>query len=329
MVVHGGCDKAVLALCVESSHSRGMGHLYRALNLADAFKAVGAPCTFLLNQHEPSRAIVAERGYASSVVDLDDQDSGWEVDQVRQKRISVWINDRLDTGASHAQRVKSLGLRLVTFDDRGAGAHWADLHVAALAGDDQEILSGARVLRGVRFLILDSSIAKYRRLRQATGNIVVSMGGSDTYGVTIKVMRALAALDRGATIVIGPAFAHHDALAKAMTPQFRLKRGVPSLAEEFSHYDLAITGGGITPFEANAAGLPCIVVANEPFEIPVGKALERMGGAVFAGFHEDIDVSHFARELPIAEMSRAAMENIDLNGSRRVVHAIMSQTDPA
>ena len=41
------------------------------------------------------------------------------------------------------------------------------------------------------------------------------------------------------------------------------------MAEEMSRHDLAVTGGGMTPFEANAAGLPCIVVANETFEIQV------------------------------------------------------------
>ncbi len=319
----------MFALCIESSHARGMGHLFRALNLADALIAAGAQCTFLLNRHEPSLAIIAQRGHATEVVNLEDQDSGWEAELVRRNGIRLWINDRLDTAASHARRVKSLGLPLVTFDDRGEGARWADLHVAALAGIDSEILAGGRVLSGVRYLILDSAIARYRRHREALGSVVVSMGGSDTFGVTVKVMRLLAARDRSATIIIGPAFRHSDALAEAMTPRFRLKRGVSSLAEEFSHHDLAITGGGVTPFEANAAGVPCIVVASERFEIPIGRALERMGSAVFAGFHEHIDASQFARDLPIAAMSRAALANIDLDGGNRVVQAIMSLAETA
>jgi spore coat polysaccharide biosynthesis predicted glycosyltransferase SpsG len=300
-----------------------MGHLFRALHLADALAATGMRCKFLVNRHEPSLDIIAQRGHRAEAVDLDDLDSGWEDELVGRERICLWINDRLDTPGRHAKRIKSLGLPLVTFDDRGEGAAWADLHIAALAFDDAEALAGRVVLRGVRYLILDPAIARYKRHRDSLGSIAVSLGGSDTHGATVKVVSLLAAQDRHATVIVGPAFAHHEALAQVMTSNFVLKRGVPSLAEEFSHHDLAVTGGGITPFEASAAGLPCIVVANEPFEIPVGEALERMGVSVFAGFHEDIDPAAFANDLPIAAMSRAAMANVGLEGARRVTQAIM------
>ena len=72
--------------------------------------------------------------------------------------------------------------------------------------------------------------------------------------------------------------------------------------EEFSHYDLAITGGGITPFEANAAGLPCVVIANEDFEIPVGLGLEKLGGTVFAGHYSQIDAKLLSENLPIKKI---------------------------
>lgn len=313
----------MFALCIESSHARGMGHLFRALHLADALTASGVHCKFFVNHHQPALDIIAQRGHMAMAVNLSDLDRDWVDTLVRQQSIRLWVNDRLDTSEQHARRIKALGLPLVTFDDRGKGATWADLHIAALTFDDLEILRGRQVLRGVRYLILDPAIARYMRQRDSLRSIVVSLGGSDTYGVTAKVVNLLKGQDQGATIIIGPGFAHHEALARVMTPRFILKRGIPSLAEEFSHHDLAVTGGGITPFEANAAGLPCIVVANERFEIPVGQALERMGGAVFAGFHESIDQTSFARDLPIAAMSRAAMAGIGLEGTHRVTQAVM------
>lgn len=313
----------MFALCIESSHARGMGHLFRALHLADALTASGTNCKIFVNRHQPTLDIIAQRGHAAIAVDIDDLDSGWENALVRREDIRLWVNDRLDTSEQHAKRIKALGIPLVTFDDRGEGATWADLHVAALAFDDSEALGGRQVLRGVGYLILDPSIARYTRQRDSFRSIVVSLGGSDTYGVTVKVVNLLTVQDQCATIIIGPAFAHHEALARVLTSRFTLKCGVSSLAEEFAKHDLAITGGGITPFEANAAGLPCIVVANERFEIPVGQALERMGGAVFAGFHENIDQTIFACDLPIAAMSRAAMASINLGGAHRVTQAIM------
>jgi spore coat polysaccharide biosynthesis predicted glycosyltransferase SpsG len=213
----------------------------------------------------------------------------------------------------------------VTFDDRGTGAALADLHVAALAFDVQEKLAGARVLRGADYLILNPQIRDRTRLRNQLSSILVTLGGSDTYGVSIKVVCMLKNMGLTATVVVGPAFAHMEMLQEVLTEGFILKRGVPSMIEEFQHHDLAITGGGITPFEANASGLPCIVIANELFEIPVGMELQRLGGSLFSGHHESLSLSLslFSPDLLLAKMSQAGMCNVGLQGAQRVVGAVV------
>jgi spore coat polysaccharide biosynthesis predicted glycosyltransferase SpsG len=153
----------------------------------------------------------------------------------------------------------------------------------------------------------------------------VTLGGSDTYGVSIKVVCMLKNMGLTATVVVGPAFAHMEMLQEVLTEGFILKRGVPSMIEEFQHHDLAITGGGITPFEANASGLPCIVIANELFEIPVGMELQRLGGSLFSGHHESLSLSLslFSPDLLLAKMSQAGMCNVGLQGAQRVVGAVV------
>ena len=75
---------------------------------------------------------------------------------------------------------------------------------------------------------------------------------------------------------------------------------------------------------ADASGLPCIVVANEIFEVPVALELARLGGSVFAGYHAEMDESVLTRDLPVEAMSRAGMEHICLEGAHRVVRELMS-----
>lgn len=309
----------MFAFCIESSHARGMGHFYRALNLADGLAKAGVPCIFYLNDHAPSRQILAERGMPHRIANLDDFTGNWEAALIRQDGITLWINDRLDTDVRHAEKIKAAGTPLATFDDRGTGAALADLHVAALAFDAQEQLAGAKVLRGADFLILNPQIGEFSRLRKQISSILVTLGGSDTYGVTVKVVQMLKEMGLTATIVVGPAFMHLDKLDEVLAEGFILKRGVPSMIEEFYRHDLAITGGGITPFEANASGLPCMVIANELFEIPVGKELQRLGGSVFSGHHEFLLSPMFNADLPLEQMSRAGMRNIGLQGTQRVI----------
>ena len=306
----------MFAFCIESSHARGMGHFYRALNLADGLAKAGLPYKFYLNDHAPSQKILIERGVPHRVVNLDDFTGNWEAAQIQQDGITLWVNDRLNTDARHAEKIKASVVPLVTFDDRGTGAAFADLHIAALAFDAEERLAGAKLLRGASYLILNQQISDYVRHRVKRASILVTLGGSDTYGVTIKVVKLLKDMNLTATIVVGPSFIHMDKLDEVLTDDFTLKRGVPSMIEEFSHHDLAITGGGITPFEANASGLPCVVIANEQFEIPVGIALQKLGGSLFVGHHESLLLPLFGENLPLEEMSRDGLRNIDLQGTR-------------
>ena len=312
----------MFALCIESSHARGMGHLYRALNLADGLAKAELPYTIFLNDHAPSRQVLVEREVAHRIVDLEDFTGDWETALIKQDGISLWMNDRLDTDIRHAKKIKAAGIPLVTFDDRGTGAALADLHIAALAFDMQEPLAGDKVLIGTEYLILNPQISRYTRLRKQLSSILVTLGGSDTYGVTVKVVRLLKEMDMSANIVVGPAFMHMDKLNEVLTERFTLKRGVPSMIEEFHHHDLAITGGGITPFEANASGLPCVVIANELFEIPVGKELQKLGGSVFAGHHDSLPSPLFAADLPLESMSQAGKRNIGLQGTQHVIGAL-------
>ena len=314
----------MFVFCIESSHARGMGHLYRSLTLADALLRMGDEVRFLINDHEPSLQILERRGYACEAVNLAPDAGDWETEAAQRLGASVWINDRLDTRADHVERVKAAGVPVATFDDRGSGAALSDLNVAALVFDPEEVgrLQGNRVLNGVAYMVLNPAIAGFRRHRSQVSSVLVTLGGADTYGATVKVVRLLRDKPWRVTVVLGPAFVHHDALAEVMPPHFELKHGVASMAEEMARHDLAVTGGGMTPFEANAAGLPCLVVANEHFEIPVGKALESLGGCRFVGHHEAIDAAAFEQPLDISGMSAQAMVAVGLEGVQRVASAV-------
>ena len=91
-----------------------------------------------------------------------------------------------------------------------------------------------------------------------------------------------------------------------------------------SRHDLAITGGGITPFEAAASGLPTIVIANEAFEVPMAQLLAKIGCSVFAGHHSELDESVFSSGLDIAKMSQAGLDGVTLDGAAKVAAELLA-----
>ncbi|MGO7373660.1 glycosyl transferase [Rhizobium ruizarguesonis] len=312
----------MFVFCIESSHARGMGHLFRSLTLATELRSRGHSVLFLANDHPNSLRIIRERGFDVALYDLTAV-TGWENGFIEpDASSSVWINDRLNTQRSHSEAIKRLGAKLVTFDDRGDGAELADMNICALLFEKTEGLKGKDVRLGVEYMILNPEIAAFRRLRQSLASVLVTLGGADTYGVTVRVAKWLSSKPFPITIVTGPSFQHmaelEEVVATAAPGRFKLLNQVPSLAAEMHGHDLAITGGGVTPFEACAAGLPCVVIANEPFEVPVGRALEDLGAAFFAGHHSAFDLGILETPIPIRTMSQTAMTKVDLGGVGRV-----------
>lgn len=313
----------MIGFCIEASHERGLGHLFRTLNFIEYLNGLDERYVVMVNDDHISTSILKQRGVAYVKVSLSDVQSDWETTIIKQYGITTWINDRLDTDQRHAAHVKKHSrVKLITFDDRGTGAVLADINFAPLLFSGRELLQGKRVLTGTSYLILSKEIDTYKRQRNHLNSIVVTLGGSDTYGVTLQVVSLLKRLNKRATVVVGPSFQHHSELKQIIDEKFTIKKGVPSLIHEYMYHDLAITGGGITPFEANASGLPCIIVANELHEIEIGQYLSEVGSSAFAGYYQVLDENIFRMELNLEAMSKSGLEKIRTDGVENIFKVI-------
>lgn len=314
----------MIGFCIEASHERGLGHLYKTLNFVEYLDGLNERYVVIVNDDPISTSILKQRGVAYVTVNLSDTQSDWETTIIKQYGITTWINDRLDTDKRHAEHIKKHSVKLVTFDDRGTGAPLADLHFAPLVFTGKELLQGKRVLTGTNYLVLSKEIDGCRHVRKHLDSILVTLGGSDTYGVTLQVVALLKSLNKRATVVVGQSFQHHAELERVIDERFMVKRGVTSLIQEFVHHDLAITGGGVTPFEMNASGLPCIIVANELHEIEIGKYLAGVGSSIFAGYFRELDEKAFSMNFNLAAMSRIGIDKIRTGGVDNIFREVLS-----
>lgn len=310
-----------VCLCCEASHAFGMGHLYRMLNLGQVLRERGEELVFVVNPDGAAAGVLHSQGVAFHQQDFA-APAGWEVQVIRENDIHIWINDRLQTRQGHAQSVVSCGVRLVTLDDIGDGAASADLNIAALpAIYDQNLLQGKKILKGVSWLILHPRLQQLRRQRVKLAKRAVCLGGSDTHGATVRVADFLRQRSVEATYFVGPAFQHLGELAKII-PSGRIRQAVPSLLDELAAFDLAITGGGMIAFEAAAMGLPTITIANEKYEESNARLLERLGCSSYAGYHQELKSEAIGLIPDIQAMSRAGLENIAMDGVRKIAEEV-------
>ena len=314
----------MFAVCIESSHQKGMGHLFRALNFIEYLESKKEKYVVVLNDDAKAKEILQNKNIPVETVSLDDVSGDWETRIIQQYKISVWVNDRLDTKEQHSRNVKKNNIHLVSFDDTGDGAALADINFGMMPCNYGKSLNGKIIKRGIDFFILNKDVGKYKRKRKEMKRILVTLGGSDTYGVTLKVAERLKHLNCDATIVAGPSFIHTKELEVISNGHFKIKKSLSSLVAEFHEHDLSITGGGITPFEANACGLPCLIIANEPHEVENGKFLQQLGSSDYLGYYSDIDFDYLlTKEYNIDEMSKLGMEHIPDDGVERVYNEII------
>ena len=313
----------MFAVCIESSHQKGMGRLFRALNFVSCLENKNEKYIIIVNDSDEASVILKRAKINFETADINDHAKDWETILIKKHGVNTWVNDRLDTDKAHAQNVKKNNIKLFTIDDNGSGAEMADINFGSMPCNYNKDLKGKSVKSGIDFFILNGDVNRYKRVRNNKENIIVTLGGSDTYGVTLNVVKALKKTGLSATIIIGPSFKHKEELWNITAGQFNVKESVPSLVEEMYNYDIAITGGGITPFEANASGLPCFVIASESHEVDNGKYLQELGSSVFLGYYDQIETLSFPLDrLDVEKMSRAGMDHIPSNGSDNIYNAI-------
>lgn len=308
------------ALCLESSHERGMGHLFRGIQLYHYIVGHGESAVILINRDLPAIGILEKEHILYEEVSFQDMQSDWESKLIQKYKIDIWLNDKFHTDRTLYQHVKkNKNVLLAAIDEEGGSDDLLDVHFVGMVFQDDFSLKGNYIFHGMDYVVLNEEILKYQYVRKDAKRIIVSMGGSDTYGVTVKIIKLLKEKGILADIIVGPSFQHMNELMQIVTEEYHVFHHVPSLIQKFHDYDIAITGGGVTCLEAAASGMPCIIIANELFEIGTAQYLEKLGAAIFAGYHTAISKDCFAlADLDVERMSKAGIEKIPLNGVRNV-----------
>ena len=316
------------AICIESSRTRGMGHLFRSFQYINYMEKCGIKYIYLINDDEPSLEILRSRNIPYILVDFSDHESNWEAEIAKEYHIKVWINDKFDTHKRMGERLSNIsGMTFCAIDDVGEGAVYADLFFAGIVYPTLKSMPGKKNFGGSEYIILNPELEQYKRKRENVQNIIVTLGGSDPFGATVEVVEELKDVGYEVDIVVGPNFAYMNELKKITPERFNIFQHVPSLMRMFFSYDLAITGGGVTCCEACASGLPCVIIANAPHEVNTGKYIESLQLGIYAGEHGTWDrkILKEIEQIPIADMSQRGMNCFRIDAIEKIFCEIRSQ----
>ena len=268
------------------------------LTLSDVFTSMDVESFFVIREDEIAERILGEKeasytAYPSSTRELEIIQ---DILKTAKDFPDIWIYDILNTEISWIRSIKEKNIKIVAFDDEMGGLELADIVVNPIVhswGNYNPSSTRARLLEGAEYAVLNPRVFELRKERTIkpghSFSIGITMGGSDTYGVTVSMVEALDVINIGnieITVFTGPHFEHMPELEKVVGKcrhKIEIKNMVKNIHEELNTMDVVICGGGITLFEVSAMGLPPLAFANEPHEELTIKYFQSLGACGIIG----------------------------------------------
>ena len=241
------------------------GHLARCLVLAGLFYDLfHSEHVFLMKEYDDGLRHARAAGQNVCVMP-----SGLDTDQEREfvlQMIGQFCPDwhivdvpYADTDVSYFPKVQETGCKILFIDDARFLDPGADvlLNSSVLAQKRTIKLHGDRTsyLLGPEFFIFDGSGALTSKKPGAKREVLVTFGGSDPTGLTVKVVKALLTEEWPGThftVVLGPGFQQLEKIEKMMQGReddFKALHNPATLIHLFAESFLTICAGGRTMYE--------------------------------------------------------------------------------
>jgi spore coat polysaccharide biosynthesis predicted glycosyltransferase SpsG len=341
---------------VDGGRSVGMGHVVRCLFLARALRDLhGYLISFLMNRDAIGIARVRESGWPivqlgvasfagqehDDVLGAPPPDDGSIVDARFADALIIDLPGGVSAKAVRALREKFPRTLTVLIDTNCSGCVEADLVVGPMESPSTSPGVKMRGVRfeGARYAILDPAFAQVQRpelTAHRLPRVLVTMGGSDPYGLTLQALRALDAMPEEfeTTVALGPAFLHEPELRewlRGARRKYEIRRENSLLG--LVGADLAIFSFATTAYELAAAGLPAVALAISRNHSKDAEVFSRNGSIVNLGWFSEVSAEQIqsavrqllndpARRLTMTQRGR---ELVDGEGAERVAELIASR----
>ncbi|HET7747136.1 MAG TPA: hypothetical protein VFM29_07530 [Vicinamibacteria bacterium] len=282
---------------VDGGAQLGMGHVYRSLAIADALRSLSrAEVAFLMSAGRPEGLVtVTGRGYPVRVAGQDSLESVLE--HVRDFAPEFLVNDLPTVEAAYMRALSHLGCTTVnlvdTPDDLETTEHYEQVIVSVMT---QERETPENFYAGPAYAILREQFrGREKEIRERAGSVLLSFGGSDPQGLTLKAARALARLPREVDLlaVTGPAFSYRrelDQLARAGDGRLRVIHDAAGhISELMLEADVMVGSGGMSVYEIAALGTPGVILAQNTREDRRMRAFAGHGTVEYLGLGTEVE----------------------------------------
>ena len=252
-----------VAIYVNGNNKRGMGHIYRALEIADEFYT--KPDIYY-DKNQTEKKIFGETYHnliaVNGIADL--------FAKCKKKDYNIFINDILTTSIDYMIGLRSVlpHAKIINIEDDGEGIHKADLVINALYNDSEF----KQVYSGEKYYIAGKTFMFYNpiTIKKKVEKVFITFGGADPQNYSDRLLNIISKEEYSKykfIVVLGRAKHNIDKLLEYNNySNIKVVYDVSNMPELMSQCDVAVTSRGRTGYELAMLGIPSIVMAQNKRE---------------------------------------------------------------
>jgi CMP-N-acetylneuraminic acid synthetase len=255
--------KKKIAMYVNGNNKRGMGHIYRSLDIADEFYA--KPDIFYdVNQTE--RKLFGDTKH--NLIPIKNIEELY--DYVEREQYSIFINDVLSTSVEYMKKLRSAcrSMKIVNFEDDSEGGYRADLLINALYQEAEF----NKMKAGYQYYVVPKVFLFYPpiKINNDVNRVFISFGGADPRNYTQRLIDIVTKKKYDHidfVVAVGRAYKNvADAMQYNSYPNISVYYDVGNMPELMYSCDIAVTSRGRTGYELALLGIPTISMAQNARE---------------------------------------------------------------
>lgn len=244
----------------------GMGHIYHCLTLA--YNLIGHEVLFVTKE-EHSQGLEKLKNANMKVKTI--KNDAEFLSFLKEWQPDIVVNDCLNTDIDYIKALKDSVPRVVTIEDLGPGADYADVVINALYEDKTK---GKNYYFGEKYVCLKDEflIANPAEYHKEVRNVVVIFGGTDPSNFTKRIYDLAKRMheyypDIVFHFILGVGYEQSDLIESLPDMGIYVKQDVKRVSAVFEKADLAFTSQGRTVYELATMGIPAIVLAQNEREM--------------------------------------------------------------
>ena len=308
------------------NHQMGLGHIYRMHNLSQELKKNNCEVLFLTPMWKVG--INKLKKFKEKIIEIPIK--FFEKEIFYKNILEKYFFDSIIVDALAVDKIimrafKEKSRNLISFDNIGNGRVFSDLLINILYKTRYKSKKVKKEINNLDYLILNNNFREFnlksKSIDRKVKKILISQGGSDTYGVVPRIINELKNINNNIElyILVGAAFRHKRELnnvIKSSNLKVNVLNNIKNVWEVFYNIDLAISGGGMTIFELICVGVPSMVITQEKKELETMNYLEKLKLVENLGFYKNFEKNNIFEKVQKFINNYELRKKISINGKK-------------